>query len=395
MRVFYSSPHHVISLAGDDFFRACLLAHRVRAARRMQGRTPTMPSVRALSLLLAGASRVAAECGSEYGNCYDSHCCISGNFGCKRRTGRPYAQCRPLPGGICEEEEGWECPGWELCGEKYQPCLSTKCCKDNGFGCYRKPEADYAQCRPIASMSGCTDTPDWLCPGWELCSDPYQECTTTHCCSDHRFVCYEKGPHFAQCLKRGTCVAGRDGTCVEASNELGHCTAPYHDCHLTGCCQRGEDHCYLKNPYYGQCRPSCNAAEVGHDWSCARHELPSERNKVTCETLRHRTNINRRPCSTQYESEQQCTSTYSLQGNVYMPCAWHADSNACVESGQGLDCDCQLRHLNCPHHEQSNAPGAADNGVSGAVEEASDGEEGLVITVAIIIIIGGCAGLGW
>ena len=44
------------------------------------------------------------------------------------------------------------------------------------------------------------------------------------CCNDARFSCYQKGPHFALCMKRDTCVAGLHGSCEELGNELGQAT---------------------------------------------------------------------------------------------------------------------------------------------------------------------------
>ena len=233
----------------------------------------------------------------------------------------------------------------------------------------------------------CTDTDDWLCPGWELCSDAHNDCTSTHCCADRRFACYQKRPHYAQCMPRGSCTPGVDGLCQETANELGQCSAPYHDCHLTGCCQRGEDHCFLKNEFYGQCRPTCNRAELGSDWSCERRELPTEQNKVTCETLRTRNNIFRRPCSTQYETPDQCNRAFTSQDNVYQPCVWHPESTSCMESGQTLECDCTLLGSHCPVVHTS---AQADTGG----EDLTNGE-GIVVVIAIFVIISGCGGLAW
>ena len=166
--------------------------------------------------------------------------------------------------------------------------------------------------------------------------------------------------------------------------ELGQCSAPYHDCHLSACCQRGEDHCYLRTEFYGQCRPSCSVAELGSDWSCSRRELPRERSKVTCETLRTRNNIYKRTCSTQYESPDQCNRAFASQDNFYQPCTWVANANSCQESGQVLACDCALRGQNCPRHDDSQ---------SGAASDQMSGGEGAVVAIAVLIIVAGCAGL--
>lgn len=188
-------------------------------------------------------------------------------------------------------------------------------------------------------------------------------------------------------MRRGSCTPGVDGSCEEASNELGQCSAPYHDCHLTGCCQRGEDHCFLKNEFYGQCRPTCSKAELGDDWSCERRELPTEQNKMTCETLRTRNNIFKRPCSTQYDTAGLCNQAFSSQNNVYQPCVWQPSSSSCKESGQTLACDCALMGNNCPSHAHNVAAASSS-------DEDSSGE-GVVVVIAILIIICGCGGLAW
>lgn len=341
-------------------------------------------------VLLSCASSAHGQCAGAYGDCYNSTCCTSGNFGCKRKVGKHFAMCRPMPQGRCTHEDGWECPGWELCTERYGTCITSKCCKDPGFGCFRRAQAEHAQCRPLASQGTCMDTEDWLCPGWEMCSDAFQACTSTHCCADRRFACYQKRPHFAQCMRRGSCVAGRDGDCEETTPQLGQCSAAYQDCHLTACCQRGEDHCFLKNEFYGQCRPSCSGA----DWSCERKELPTEASKVTCETLRTRTNLFKRPCSTQYENPETCNSAFASQDNNYQPCAWNALANSCQESGQSLACDCTLRGQNCPQRAKTAASGATSATSTAASTGMSTGE-GIVMVVAIVVIVAGCGGLAW
>lgn len=115
-----------------------------------------------------------------------------------------------------------------------------------------------------------------------------------------------------------------------------------------------------------------------------RRELPREKNKVTCEVLRTRNNIYHRPCSTQYESAGQCNLAFSSSDNLYQPCVWDTGTNACKEAGQVLACDCALKHKNCPQHE---------NGAAQTAEE--DDGEGAIIAFALIIIVGGCAGVGW
>lgn len=47
----------------------------------------------------------------------------------------------------------------------YAPCFDSHCCENlHKFGCYKRPTLQFAQCRPL--QHNCTDTTDWLCPGW-------------------------------------------------------------------------------------------------------------------------------------------------------------------------------------------------------------------------------------
>ena len=45
---------------------------------------------------------------------------------------------------------------------KFGDCSKSLCCADKGFGCFKKDGFQYAQCRPEASK--CADEGDWLCP---------------------------------------------------------------------------------------------------------------------------------------------------------------------------------------------------------------------------------------
>ena len=56
------------------------------------------------------------------------------------------------------------------CVATYQNCLESHCCASTSDGCFRRPTLQYAQCRP--AIAGCTDTDDWLCPGWWILAPP-------------------------------------------------------------------------------------------------------------------------------------------------------------------------------------------------------------------------------
>jgi len=44
-----------------------------------------------------------------------------------------------------------------------------------------------------------------MCPGWESCSDPDTMCTTSKCCNDDGFTCYQVHEHYSHCMRTGTC----------------------------------------------------------------------------------------------------------------------------------------------------------------------------------------------
>lgn len=215
-------------------------------------------------------------------------------------------------------------------------------------------------------------------------------------------MCYQKHAFYAQCMRRGTCVPGGSATCTELHSELGQCSAAYKDCHLSACCQRGEDRCFLKNDGYGKCMPSCNPNGEQRDWQCRKHELPSEKHKLSCSSLRGRTNLYTRLCATQYQGPGQCNGAYTSSNNVYRPCVWDPMKLLCEESSQSLACDCELYHRGCPRaathasHPASGAGGAS----AGAAGNAADDDglsvgEGLVVSTALLIIICGCGAMGW
>lgn len=170
-----------------------------------------------LWLACIGCPAVTAECAAAYANCLNSTCCANGNFGCYKREGVQFAMCKPVPETGCADQDGWQCPGWENCDGKYEACTASKCCSDPNFGCFKRPTRSYAQCRPKSPDGACTDTADWRCPGWELCTGRYEACQSTNCCSDATFTCYRKHGAYAQCMPTGSCTPGTDGECTEAS----------------------------------------------------------------------------------------------------------------------------------------------------------------------------------
>lgn len=159
------------------------------------------------------------ECTADFEPCTESECCANPSFGCYKRAGRPFAMCRPLQPSCVDHV--WICPGWEKCGNAFDECTHSACCRDAKSECRRRPSTHYAQCRRASEP--CTDweqftrdarsssselSPSWLCRGWEECSEPYGECTLSRCCSDPAFSCFlnatahAQGRSYAECRPR-------------------------------------------------------------------------------------------------------------------------------------------------------------------------------------------------
>ena len=134
-------------------------------------------------VLLAGASGSAAEeehelahCSEDWQGCFDSKCCSSWSYQCYRRPNVDYAQCRPRHDGggalACEDTEAWLCPGWQDNVADWGNCFdpaSGRACMSPDFGCFKRRGVEFAQCRPLidaaAGRGNCTDTDEWRCPG--------------------------------------------------------------------------------------------------------------------------------------------------------------------------------------------------------------------------------------
>ena len=58
-------------------------------------------------------------CFEAHGACFQwPRCCKTEEWGCFRRKDLQYAQCRELPPDGCVSDDVWECPGWRLPGEE-------------------------------------------------------------------------------------------------------------------------------------------------------------------------------------------------------------------------------------------------------------------------------------
>jgi len=156
------------------------------------------------------------ECTGDYQDCTHSECCADPSFGCYKRSGRHFAMCRPRQANCVDYE--WLCPGWERCAKTHEDCTSSLCCRDASSQCHRRPQFFYAQCRSESlpctpwdqrhTLIGAAAADGWLCPGWEVCSVDYEECSLSRCCSNPAFSCYlnrtssERSEWYAQCRPR-------------------------------------------------------------------------------------------------------------------------------------------------------------------------------------------------
>ena len=149
------------------------------------------------------------------------------------------------------------------CVDDYGTCTDSPCCKTEGFGCFKRPDKPYAQCRPMpAPPAVCTDSGDWMCPGWELCGERFDDCVMTRCCQSTKDRCYSKSGIYAQCLEADTCVdkVGKDGArweCTELSPTQ-HCAQNWKECGSSRCCVTDGFHCYQHNDRYAQCMDTCD-----------------------------------------------------------------------------------------------------------------------------------------
>ena len=161
-----------------------------------------------LSLALLRVASVLSECADNYATCTDSPCCKSEGFGCFRRPDKPYAQCRPMPAApaVCTDDSSWLCPGWELCGDRFDDCIMTRCCQSSKDRCYSKSDA-YAQCLEVDSCIDKVgkDGVHWQCnelsPA-QQCSQSWKECGSSRCCVTDGFHCYKHHDRYAQCMDK-------------------------------------------------------------------------------------------------------------------------------------------------------------------------------------------------
>lgn len=181
-------------------------------------------------------------CSSNHEPCLASRCCTAEPaFTCQKRLGKSFAQCRAAASadGVMWFQQGkWELV-FDACSADHQDCFESRCCRNDGFGCYRRGTRRFAQCKAYDAAT-CQDTDEWKCPGWEArehlgkasgvetvaeylarvgsleseCTPNYDNCMGTHCCKGAGFRCFEKkSQYYAQCLPPIKCQPSDEFVC--------------------------------------------------------------------------------------------------------------------------------------------------------------------------------------
>mmetsp|Transcript_20201 Transcript_20201/g.47120 ORF Transcript_20201/g.47120 Transcript_20201/m.47120 type:complete len:624 (-) Transcript_20201:34-1905(-) len=143
-----------------------------------------------------------------------------------------------------------------LCTQNWQNCSSSHCCVASGFSCYRKDDS-YAECR-----SSCK-------PG-ENPKDPQQWRTTWNCSK-------LQPPNLTQGIANATAASAMTST-APPELEVITCAGPSGNCLASRCCATAGFSCFEKDITYAQCRAAC---EPGED----PHEAPRWRTPWTCNRL--------------------------------------------------------------------------------------------------------------
>ena len=199
---------------------------------RIEGQTPArhlVPSPYSSSrrppfffgFLLARQITVAPifeACSAVGENCMETGCCHNPGYACMHsKKHAKVAMCHKRTSVPCVDTAEWLCPRGDQCAGVFQDCRSSLCCqtaqffkgaKDVPFECVRRPHLYFAQCRPVTepdarhagstlAAPACTDSSEWLCPGWERCGAAFAECTRSRCCADEGFSCFLNGTALA------------------------------------------------------------------------------------------------------------------------------------------------------------------------------------------------------
>mmetsp|Transcript_117827 Transcript_117827/g.234743 ORF Transcript_117827/g.234743 Transcript_117827/m.234743 type:complete len:621 (+) Transcript_117827:53-1915(+) len=204
------------------------------------------------------------------------------------------------------------------CSNTGQDCSKTRCCKTQGFQCFKKNDR-WAACRPWCIVGPDPTDKDplpWNCivlgpktpglaPGpdygakpasWvqEKCAATSKDCRKQRCCKDAGKQCFKKDDRWYGCKE--TCVPGGPDP-LDTNNDTWNCTAvgmrtpgPYQggrkapwvtkwcsakdtNCFHTRCCKDAGHQCFLKAAGWAMCMPDCTHGPFLGDanadiWNC-------------------------------------------------------------------------------------------------------------------------------
>jgi len=257
-----------------------------------------------LTLTTLAVEQPQCTVGGLFSDCFATGCCADPTLACYKRLApsKNHAECLPRQ-TTCINSEEWLCPGWEHCSERGEACMSSRCCKDSSHQCYQKNE-HFAQCLPKGECLGLKDADTnvpWLCSVLRepaFCSDNWAECTSSKCCNDPAYTCYEKNAGFSKCMR--TCpdpASSETFTCALHDREQRDkaafiatlpksttCSGKHEECTVGGCCADEGFHCYDKGPHFAMClreiecatfwsdHPDCKIREIPKDCSAAGHD---------------------------------------------------------------------------------------------------------------------------
>jgi len=190
------------------------------------------------------------KCASEGANCLDDECCETPGFQCFQKTpywGRCRQWCTPGPDPTDTNSDHWSCEEigdraegdappqdyslqaapWVAaeCAGQGGNCSASMCCQEAGLQCYTKADG-WASCK-----AACTPGPD------PIDAD------------NHPWECKELGS------RTPGATPGYNGPPAQWVEEV--CSAGGEDCSKSGCCKDPGNQCYLKQPGWAMCMPSC------------------------------------------------------------------------------------------------------------------------------------------
>lgn len=157
----------------------------------------------------------------------------------------------------------------------HSDCFDSGCCADPALACYKRPSKAAAQCLP--RQARCVDTPDWLCPGWELCGKRLDECTLSQCCQSAEDECYQKDGSYAECRQIGACVGKKDPVtnvpwlCSVLHAPLS-CSFDWQECTSSKCCVNPGFTCRDKLDGYSRCLRTCPDPADPEPYTCKMHD---------------------------------------------------------------------------------------------------------------------------